>query len=210
MDMLKRSLAPITDEAWAEIQEQAKKTLTSTLTARKFVDVVGPKGWDYTVVPTGRLTVATSQPKDGVKYGIYQAQPLIETRIPFELDIWELDNIARGARDLDLQPVIDAARKAALFEEQAIYHGFKDGAIAGILACLDRAKTRLGRLLFGMRYGYHVSRRKHEEHRRPQSERLRRAHTEAFHMLRRAARGRRRCGHAAKDGRAQYLRHIEV
>ncbi|MDY0094292.1 MAG: family 1 encapsulin nanocompartment shell protein [Candidatus Vecturithrix sp.] len=137
MDMLKRSLAPITDGAWTEIQEQAKKSLTSTLTARKFVDVAGPKGWDYTVVPTGRLAVAKSQPKNGVKYGIYQVQPLIETRIPFELDIWELDNIVRGARDIELQPVIEAARKAALFEEQAIYHGFKDGAIAGILASIE-------------------------------------------------------------------------
>ena len=137
MDILKRSLAPITDEAWTEIQEQAKKTLTSTLTARKFVDVVGPKGWDYTVVSTGRLTIPEHQAKDGVKYGIYQAQPLIETRVPFELDIWELDNIVRGARDIELQPVIDAARKAALFEEQAIYHGFKEGAIAGIIASIE-------------------------------------------------------------------------
>ena len=132
MDILKRSLAPITDEAWAEIQEQAKKTLVSTLTARKFVDVVGPKGWDYTVVPNGRLLIPENQPKDDVKYGIHQVRPLIETRIPFELDIWELDNIIRGAQDIELQPVIDAARKIALFEENAVYNGFKEGMITGI------------------------------------------------------------------------------
>ncbi|GAK58270.1 linocin_M18 bacteriocin protein [Candidatus Vecturithrix granuli] len=144
MDILKRSLAPITDEAWGEIQEQAKKTLTSTLTARKFVDVVGPKGWDYTVVPTGRLTIPEHQAKDGVKYGIYQVQPLIETRVPFELDIWELDNIVRGARDIELQPLIDAARKAALFEEHAIYHGFKEGAIAGLVASIEHKAIPAG------------------------------------------------------------------
>lgn len=137
MDMLKRSLAPITDEAWGEIEDQARKTLASSLTARKFVDVAGPKGWDFAVVPSGRLVIPENQPESGVKYGIHQVQPLIETRIPFELDIWELDNIVRGAKDIELQSVVDAARKIALFEEEAVYNGFKEGVICGIAEAVE-------------------------------------------------------------------------
>jgi uncharacterized linocin/CFP29 family protein len=43
MTILKRSLAPIAGSAWEEIDDQAKKVLKSYLTARKFVDVEGPK-----------------------------------------------------------------------------------------------------------------------------------------------------------------------
>jgi uncharacterized linocin/CFP29 family protein len=132
MDILKRSLAPITDEAWAEINDQAKKTLYSTLTARKFVDVVGPKGWNYAASSLGRLNLPTNQPSSGVRYGIYQVQPLIEMRIPFELEIRELDNVIRGAKDIELQSLIEAAQKIALFEEKAIYDGFEEGNIIGI------------------------------------------------------------------------------
>jgi uncharacterized linocin/CFP29 family protein len=137
MDILKRSLAPITDEAWAEIHEQAKRTLLSTLTARRFVDVVGPKGWEYAAVHLGRLDIPENQPEGGVRYGIHGVQPLIETRIPFELGIWELDNVIRGAKDIELQPLIEAAQKIALFEEEAIYNGFKDGNIISIAESVE-------------------------------------------------------------------------
>jgi uncharacterized linocin/CFP29 family protein len=132
MDILKRSLAPMTDEAWAEINDQAKKTLLSTLTARRFVDVAGPKGWEYAASSLGRLDIPENQPARGVRYGIHRVQALIETRVPFELEIWELDNIIRGAKDVELQPLIEAAQKIALFEEEAIYTGFKEGNIVGI------------------------------------------------------------------------------
>jgi len=39
MDILKRSIAPITDEGWEEIDDQAKEILENHLTDRKFVDV---------------------------------------------------------------------------------------------------------------------------------------------------------------------------
>lgn len=41
MDILKRELAPITLEAWSEIDAQATRSLTATLSARKVVDVTG-------------------------------------------------------------------------------------------------------------------------------------------------------------------------
>lgn len=131
MDILRKSLAPISKEAWAEINETAVDVLSSVLSARKFVDVEGPKGWAYAALPTGRIHVPAGQ-KGALKYGIHQVLPLVEARIPFELNIWELDNVARGAEDIDLGPMEDAARKLAQFEEGVIYEGFKPGNIGGL------------------------------------------------------------------------------
>jgi uncharacterized linocin/CFP29 family protein len=131
MDILRKALAPISNEAWEEINETAKDVLTAELSARKFVDVEGPKGWGFAAVPTGRIQVPDNQ-KDAVKYGIHQLLPMIETRIPFELNIWELDNVARGAENINLDALEDAARKIAQFEEKVIYEGFKPGNVVGL------------------------------------------------------------------------------
>ncbi|MBD3307611.1 bacteriocin [candidate division KSB3 bacterium] len=143
MDLLKRALAPITEEAWTQIDEQAKDTLVNTLTARKVVDVIGPKGWDYNAVGYGRLIFPDKQEKDEVHYGLYEVQPLLEARVPFTLDLWELDNATRGAQDVDLDPVIAAARKIALFEERAIYHGLPKAVIHGLVESSGHEPIRL-------------------------------------------------------------------
>lgn len=132
MDILKRSLAPITDAAWQEIEKEAYNVLKNNLSARKFVDIVGPKGFNYSAVDLGRLTVPEGQNPNEVNYGIRQVQPLVEIRIPFELNIWEMDNVERGATDIDLSPVTEAVKKAAHFEDQVIYHGFEPGNIQGL------------------------------------------------------------------------------
>ncbi|MDX9941278.1 MAG: family 1 encapsulin nanocompartment shell protein [Bacteroidales bacterium] len=131
MDILRKSLAPISQQAWEEINDTAVDVLTAALSARKFVDVEGPKGLDYAALSTGRIQVPANQ-KDAVKYGIYQVLPLVEARIPFELNVWELDNVARGADDIDLGPMEEAALKIAQFEEKAIYEGFKPANIGGL------------------------------------------------------------------------------
>ncbi len=131
MDILRKSMAPISDAAWEEINETAVEVLTSVLSGRKFLDIEGPKGWDYAALSTGRIQVPANQ-KGAVKYGTHQVLPLVEARVPFELNIWELDNVARGAEDIDLEAMEDAAREIAKFEETAIYEGFKAGQIAGL------------------------------------------------------------------------------
>ncbi len=131
MDFLKRQLAPLTEEAWHSIDERAEDVLKSLLTARKVVRVDGPKGLNHTVVPEGRLTVL-EEDSEKVCSGLFKVKPLVETRTSFTLDRWELDNTSRGARDVDLEPLEEAARKAALFEENAIFNGFKKGDIEGL------------------------------------------------------------------------------
>lgn len=129
MDMFKRELAPLSAQAWAEIEARAKQVLLSRLTARKVVDVDGPKGIDFTVISEGRLALVD----DGeVKAGTYTAKPLTEARIRFSLNKWELDNLARGAKDIDFDNLDAALEKLALFEENAVYNGYAKGGIKGL------------------------------------------------------------------------------
>lgn len=132
MDILKRDLAPIPDAAWDEINDEASDIFKSVLSARKFVDVDGPKGLDYGAVHTGRIEVASKSNNDDVKFGINQVMPLVENRRYFTLDIWELDNAARGAEDIDLSNMEKAAREIASFEERSIFYGLEQTDIGGI------------------------------------------------------------------------------
>ena len=143
MDLLKRALAPITDQAWEQIEQMAKRVLKTQLTARKFVDVVGPKGWDQGAVALGRLEVPPDQSGREVEYGVHRVQPLVETRARFELDIWELDNAVRGAKDIDLDALIAATRSAAQFEDQAVFKGFEPGGIEGLEQAARQASLEL-------------------------------------------------------------------
>ena len=132
MDILKQSLAPVTSEAWKEIDNQAKKVFSNLLTARKFVDIDGPRGITFGAVSLGRLKIVSPKDKNSVNYGIHKVLPLIEVRKPFHLDLWELDNATRGAGDLDLDEMEAAAAEMARFEEEAIYHGFTEASIKGL------------------------------------------------------------------------------
>ena len=111
MNILKKSIAPITDKAWNEITDRTRQILRTYLTARKFVDIEGPTGLEQGGISTGRLIVPENQPADGVNYGIREMLPFVEIRKPFELDLWELDNIERGAKDVDLTPLEEAAKE---------------------------------------------------------------------------------------------------
>ncbi len=137
MDFLKRQLAPLTEEAWHGIDERAKEVLKSILTARKIVHVEGPKGLNHTVIPEGRLTVLEKESEE-LCTGLYKVQPLVETRCEFVLNRWEMDNLTRGARDVDLGPLEEATRKAALFEENAIFNGYAKGNIEGLVEMADK------------------------------------------------------------------------
>ena len=46
MDLLKRQKAPIVDEAWEQIDEEARRVLKLHLAGRKLVDFSGPHGWE--------------------------------------------------------------------------------------------------------------------------------------------------------------------
>ncbi len=131
MDLLKRNHAPITPEAWKQIDDEAKRVLQLNLAGRKLVDFDGPHGWQYAAVNTGALTIRNDGGL-GVPWGVRVVAPLIEIRVPFELPLMELDNASRGAV-LDLPAVVAAAEQAAHAEDTAIFNGFKAGGIEGII-----------------------------------------------------------------------------
>jgi uncharacterized linocin/CFP29 family protein len=133
MDLLKRSKAPLTDEAWEQVDNEARRVLNLNLAGRKLVDFSGPHGWKLGCVNTGRLKPSAKGPIAGVSHAIRVVQPLIEVRAPFTMKIAELDDASRGADDLDLDPVIAVAERVARSEDTAIFHGFKDGQITGII-----------------------------------------------------------------------------
>ncbi len=130
MDMLKKELAPLSTKVWQEIEKRASEILKTRLAARKAVRVVGPMGWNYTSVTEGRLDIVGDS--GDVKTGVYRSTPLTEARVSFSLNRWEMDNLNRGAKDIDLSSLESAVEKIADFEENTIYNGFKAGAIVGL------------------------------------------------------------------------------
>jgi uncharacterized linocin/CFP29 family protein len=133
MDLLKRQKAPIVNEAWEQIDEEARRVLKLHLAGRKLVDFSGPHGWQLAGVNTGRLTHIEKAPVEHVGHAIRDVRPLVELRAPILLPILELDYAGRGADDLDLDPVILAAESVARAEDNAIFHGFPEGKITGML-----------------------------------------------------------------------------
>jgi len=132
MDLLKRKKAPITDEAWEQVDDEARRVLKLHLAGRKIVDFSGPHGWKLGGVNTGRLG-PISKGVEGVSYAVRVVQPLVEVRVPFTMKSAELDYAARGADDLDLDPVIATAETVAHAEDTAIFHGFEAADITGII-----------------------------------------------------------------------------
>jgi uncharacterized linocin/CFP29 family protein len=66
MNNLHRELAPISDKAWAQIEEEASRTLKRHLAARRVVDVPDPKGLELSAVGTCHLHQIQA-PGDGIR-----------------------------------------------------------------------------------------------------------------------------------------------
>lgn len=132
MNDLFRELAPVPESAWEQIDDLARQTLQPFLAARRVVDFVGPLGWDHAAVNLGRVESLADPPTEGVTASRRRVQPLIEVRTDFELSRRELEAAARGALDAELDPVRDAARRAAFAEDLAVFHGYPAGGVTGI------------------------------------------------------------------------------
>ena len=132
MDDLLRKLAPISKGTWQAIDEEAKKHLTVSLGARRIVDFNGPHGWTFSSVDLGEISEIAGPSESGVRAALRRVKPLVELRAPFELSRRELENIARGSKQPDLEPVRMASREIALAEDRAIFNGYAAANITGI------------------------------------------------------------------------------
>jgi uncharacterized linocin/CFP29 family protein len=131
MNNLHRELAPISDAAWSEIEEETTRTLKRYLAGRRVVDVPAAGGVGLAAVDTGHLRKIAA-PADGVLARLREAKPVVEIRVPFELARDQIDDVERGAEDSDWQPAKDAAKKLAFAEDGAIFGGYEAAKIGGI------------------------------------------------------------------------------
>jgi uncharacterized linocin/CFP29 family protein len=152
MNNLHRELAPISDGAWAQIEEETSRTLKRHLAGRRVVDVQGPAGTALSAVGTGHLKeivapkiaapkIAT--PKGGIVARQREVKALVELRVPFELTRQSIDDVDRGANDSDWQPAKDAARQLAFAEDAAIFEGYDAAGIVGIRQGTSNPKMTL-------------------------------------------------------------------
>lgn len=131
MNNLHRELAPISDKAWAEIEEEATRTLKRHLAARRVVDVPDPQGVGFAAVGTGHLQ-SIQAPREGVHASRYEVKTLVELRVPFELSRRTIDDVERGSVDSDWEPLKEAARRIAFAEDQSVFDGYAAAGIQGI------------------------------------------------------------------------------
>ncbi|MFS3135035.1 family 1 encapsulin nanocompartment shell protein [Gluconacetobacter sacchari] len=131
MSNLHKHLAPISSEAWAQIEDEAARTIRRHLAGRRVVDTPEPKGTAFAGVGTGRGTLIDA-PGTGISALRREVLPLVELRVPFTLLRTEIDAVDRGSLDSDWQPVKDAARQIAFAEDRAIFDGYAAAGILGI------------------------------------------------------------------------------
>lgn len=132
MNHLLRDLAPISDEAWEQIDEEARRSLKHNLAARRLVGFAGPLGWEASSADLGRVERLKAGPVAGVDAARRRVLPLVELRTSFSLSRSELEDAERGAADIDLSAVIKASKAAALAEDHAIFNGYAGGGITGL------------------------------------------------------------------------------
>lgn len=131
MNHLLREHAPITEEGWAELDQEARTRLEPGLAARKVVDFSGPHGWDYSASNLGRIEPLPDG-ADGLTAVRRRVLPLVEMRVEFALSRAELADLERGAADIDLEPLELAARRMARAENRAVFHGWEAAGFRGI------------------------------------------------------------------------------
>jgi len=142
MNNLYRELAPISEDAWEQIEQEATRTVKRHLAGRRVVDVHGPSGLSLAGVGTGHLQRLTAH-VEGVEAGLREVKPLLEIRVPFELNRQAIDDVGRGAEDSDWQPLKDAARQIAFAEDRAIFDGFDSAQIGGIRRGISNPRMAL-------------------------------------------------------------------
>jgi uncharacterized linocin/CFP29 family protein len=132
MNHLLRGHAPLTDSNWKLLDEEAVERLEGPLAARRLVDFNGPKGWEHSATNLGR-----TEPIDGNEEGVAALRrrvlPLVEVRVDFTVSRAEMRDDDRGAVDVDLESLDNAAHQIAVAENSAIFNGWAKAGITGVV-----------------------------------------------------------------------------
>jgi uncharacterized linocin/CFP29 family protein len=151
---LLREHAPITEESWARIDDEARERLTPALAARKLVDFAGPRGWRHSATNLGRVA-ALEASFTGVSAAQLRVLPLVELRAPFTVSRAELADSDRGAADTDFDDLDKAAHALAVAENASVFHGFEASGIVGVGQASTHKPIPLGKDCD--RYARHVA-----------------------------------------------------
>jgi uncharacterized linocin/CFP29 family protein len=130
MNHLHRELAPVSESAWEQIDGEAREALREFLAARRLVDFSGPHGWKHAAITTGAVE-PLDVGDDAVEVALRSVLRMVEVRLPFHIDRATLREVDRGAPSVDLDQLVDAARRAAALEDGAVFDGLVGAGIAG-------------------------------------------------------------------------------
>ena len=81
---------------------------------------------------------------DGVTAAQRRVLPLVELRAPFDVTREELRDADRGAEDVDLDALDQAAHRIATAENRAVFHGWEAAGIDGIAEASSHEPIPLG------------------------------------------------------------------
>jgi uncharacterized linocin/CFP29 family protein len=141
---LLREKAPITEQGWRVLDDEARQRLSPALAARKLVDFSGPHGWDYSATNLGRSEELSDLPGEGVAARQRRVLGLVELRARFPIARSELEDAERGAEDIDLGALDEAARRIAVAENAVVFHGWQAAGITGAIEASTNERITLG------------------------------------------------------------------
>jgi uncharacterized linocin/CFP29 family protein len=144
MSHLLRSHAPITESAWKLLDSEAKQRLTPALAARGLIDFSGPHGWQHSATNLGRAKPVAAAPVEDVAGAQRRVLALAELRANFTVSVEELAAHERGAVDVDLASLDHAAHQIAVAENIAVFHGWQEVQLTGILTASPHEPQALG------------------------------------------------------------------
>ncbi|MGH3753947.1 MAG: family 1 encapsulin nanocompartment shell protein [Pseudonocardiaceae bacterium] len=146
---LLRKHAPIPAAGWQQIDDEAKTRLTPRLAARRLVDWSGVHGWAHSATNLGRTTLLDAAPPGTKSETVVARQrrvlALSEFRVSFTVECSGLQDAERGATDVDYADLDRAAYDAALIENRAVFHGWAEAGITGIVESSPHPSLLLGK-----------------------------------------------------------------
>lgn len=129
---LHRELAPVSQAAWAEIEEEATRTFTRNIAGRRVVDMPEPRGTAFSSLATGHVSDGR-EIVPGAQTRSRDVIPVLEVKVPFTVTRQAVDDVLRGSVDSDWQPVKDAATTIAAAEDTVVFHGYDQLGMTGMV-----------------------------------------------------------------------------
>src|SRR5215831_14373218 len=124
MEWLRRNAAPLSQKAWAEIDDVALSMFKQTVVARRIVDFDGPRGWDHVATQLGTFKSAQApKPSGKARLSIPDVMLLTELRADFTIAWADIDIFERVGPRLESRSIEDAARDMALAEDALAFYG---------------------------------------------------------------------------------------